>query len=582
MKFLKITVLAMLLAAVCACSGKKEGKYRLQIYATNDLHGKFFDSLYSGNRANRVSLANISSYMKAQRASAGKDNILLLDIGDALQGDNASYYSNYIDTNRTEGRHLFTRISEYLDYDALIVGNHDVETGHKVYDRLLSELKIPYLAANSPKNDGSGSYFKEYAIIKRGGLKVAVIGMTNPNIKSWLDESLWSGMQFVEIEHIADSLIKAVKKTENPDITVLAIHAGLGDGSNDLENPARYLASRLQGVDVIFAAHDHQRCCEKIFNGTDSTLLLEGACRAQYLSHADIELEFSADSLVGKHIGGELLPMENVEKDEAYIAHFKEYFNRVKSFTNGKVGRLEKDMQTCDAYFGPSDYMSLIHSIQLNASGADISFAAPLTTNGIIKAGDFDFQGLFTIYPFENQLFIIELDGRQIKDYLECSYNYWIATMKHKNDHIINLVHDTSEGNYRNRYSFRNMPYNFDSAANIDYEVDVRQPFGKRIAIKGMSDGRPFHADSLYTVALSSYRASGGGDLLVKGAGIAADSLSSIVVKKLDDLRTLIYNMYMNGEDKNIKDWNNWKFVPESWTADALKRDKALLFPDAE
>ena len=153
--------------------------------------------------------------------------------------------------------------------------------------------------------------------------------------------------------------------------------------------------------------------------------------------------------------------------------------------------------------------------------------------------------------------------------------------MKHKNDHIINLVHDTSEGNYRNRYSFRNMPYNFDSAANIDYEVDVRQPFGKRIAIKRMSDGRPFHADSLYTVALSSYRASGGGDLLVKGAGIAADSLSSIVVKKLDDLRTLIYNMYMNGEDKNIKDWNNWKFVPESWTADALKRDKALLFPDA-
>lgn len=577
----RFSVLFALFAIICSCSSPREGKYRIQIYATNDLHGKFFDSLYSDNRANRVSMANISAYMRECRASAGEENVVFLDLGDALQGDNASYYSNFIDTNRRDGRHLFARIAEYVGYDALVVGNHDVETGHPVYDRLLDELHVPYLAANSPKNDGSGSYFDEYAIIRRGGIKIAVIGMTNPNIKSWLDESLWSGMHFVEIEHLADSLVRSVKAAENPDVTILAIHAGLGNGSNDLENPARYLASRLQGVDVIFAAHDHQRCCEKIFNGTDSTLLLEGACRAQYLSLADIELEFSADSIVGKRICGELLPMEGVEKDEAYLAHFKEYFNKVKSFTNRKVGTLEKDLQTCDAYFGPSDYMSLIHSIQLNASGADISFAAPLTTNGLIKAGDFDFQGLFTIYPFENQLFVIELTGRQIKDYLECSYSYWISTMKHKNDHIINLVHDTSKGNYQYRYSFRNMPYNFDSAANIDYEVDVRQPFGKRIAIKGMSDGRPFHADSLYTVALSSYRASGGGDLLVKGAGIADDSLSSIVVKKLDDLRTLIYNMYMNGEDKNIKEWNNWKFVPENWTADALRRDKALLFPQA-
>lgn len=573
----RLLVFFALFAIICSCSSPREGKYRVSIYATNDLHGKFFDSLYSGNKANRVSMANISAYMKERRASDGEENIVFLDLGDALQGDNASYYSNFIDTNRNDGHHLFARIAEYMGYDALVVGNHDIETGHPVYDRLLDELHVPYLAANSLKNDGSGSYFDEYAIIRRGGLKIAVIGMTNPNIKSWLDESLWSGMHFVEIEHLADSLVRSVKAAENPDVTILAIHAGLGDGSNDLENPARYLASKLQGVDVIFAAHDHQMCCEKIFNGTDSTLLLEGACRAQYLSHADIELEFSADSIVGKRICGELVPMEGVEKCGDYLACFKDYFNKVKSFTNRKVGTLEKDMQTCDAYFGPSDYMSLIHSIQLNASGADISFAAPLTTNGLIKAGDFDFQGLFTIYPFENQLFVIELDGGQIKDYLEYSYNCWIATMKHKDDHIINLVHDTPEGGY----SFRNMPYNFDSAANIEYEVDVRQPFGKRIAIKGMTDGRPFHADSLYTVALSSYRASGGGDLLVQGVGIAADSLSSIVVRKLDDLRTLIYNMYTSGEDKNIKDWDNWKFVPESWAADALKRDKALLFPQA-
>ena len=136
----RFSVLFALFAIICSCSSPREGKYRIQIYATNDLHGKFFDSLYSDNRANRVSMANISAYMKECRTSAGEENVVFLDLGDALQGDNASYYSNFIDTNRSDGRHLFARIAEYVGYDALVVGNHDVETGHPVYDRLLDEL----------------------------------------------------------------------------------------------------------------------------------------------------------------------------------------------------------------------------------------------------------------------------------------------------------------------------------------------------------------------------------------------------------------------------------------------------------
>lgn len=573
MKFYKVIILLALIQTIASC-GKKEGTYNLRIYATNDLHGKFFDSLYSANRANPASMANVSSYIKEKRVEAGEENILLLDIGDALQGDNASYFSNYIDTNRNEGEHLFTQIAGFIGYDALVVGNHDIEAGHNVYDRLLSELKVPYLAANSLKNDGTGCYFGEYAVFKRGGLKVAVIGMTNPNIKSWLDESLYSGMHFVEIEHIADSLISVVKEREKPDLTILAIHAGLGDGSNDLENPARYLAAKLKGVDIILAAHDHRTCCEKIFNGEDSTCLLEGGSRSHYLSSVDIKLEYSDGKLLKKEMKAELVPMAGVKKDEEYTARFREYFNRVKEFSTKRVGSLAKGLQTSDAFFGPSDYMSLIHSIQLQASGADISFAAPLTTDGHIKAGDFDYQGLFTIYPFENRLFVISLTGEQVKNYLECSYNNWISTMKSGKDHIMNLRHDAAGS----RYSFKNMPYNFDSAANIEYEVDVREPYGKRIKIKSFSNGKAFSMDSLYTVALSSYRASGGGDLLVKGAGIPADSLQSIIVKKMDDLRNLIYNMYLNGEDKNLTEHDNWKFVPENWTRPALKRDRELLF----
>lgn len=573
---LQIFTLFVLMALVSGC-GKRDGIYKLDIYATNDVHGKYFDSLYSDNKANPASLANVSAYMKRVRAEKGRDNLLFGDIGDLLQGDNAAYYANFVDTTASAGKHLAVRVAESIGYDFMVVGNHDIETGHPVYDRVKRELSIPYLAANAIDKKSGKAYFQEYAIFRRGGLKVAVIGLTNANIKSWLDERLWSGLEFAELSDLSATLVKRVKERENPDITILAVHAGVGNENADvyeIENPAKYLASHTEGVDLVLASHDHQVYIGKVYNGADSVLLVDGGSRAGYLSHINVSVEYRDGKIVSKNLTGESIPMAQVEKDEAYIARFKEDFNNVKAFSNRTVGVLPKEIYTRDAYFGPSDYMSLIHSIQLLASGAELSFAAPLTQNGYIKAGEFDYQDLFTIYPFENQLFVVKLTGEQIKNYLEKSYDNWIGTMKSRGDHIMKIRYNDSYG----RYSFANFPFNFDSAGNLDYEVDVTEPFGSRIRIKGLSSGEEFSSAKSYTVALSSYRASGGGDLLVSGAGIPAEELSSIVVEKMDDIRSLIYTLYKNGKGDEIKELENWKFVPESLAADALKRDKALLF----
>lgn len=577
MKYFSLSwcVCCMLLLSGC---NKKDGSYTIELYANNDLHGRFFDSLYLGDQVNNYSLANISQYMKNKRAEKGPENILLVDVGDVLQGDNAAYYYNYIDTLKgvdDQSRHLFSRIAEYLQYDALVVGNHDIEAGHPVYDRIKKELPIPYLAANAIAVQSGKSYFQPYAIFNKNGIKIAVIGMTNPNIKHWLSEELWYGIDFLPIAEIADSLIQKIKKTEKPDVTILAIHAGLGTGRVDeIEDPARYLASTLQDVDIILAAHDHKTACEKIWNGKDSVLLMEGGARAKYLMNASIHLIFKDGQCVDKKITGDLIPMESVPVDKEYMAEFRNDFLLVKSFTNKEVGELPEDIYTRDAFFGPSDYMNLIHSIQLTGSGADISLAAPLTYNGHIKAGKLNYQDLFTIYPYENQLYTISLTGAQVKKYLEYSYDNWIKTMKKEDDHILNIYYNENTG----RYSFKNMTFNFDSAAGIDYEVDVRQPFGKRIIIKSLSNGTPFNEETKYKVALSSYRANGGGNLLTEGVGLPVDSLSGIVLAKLPDIRNIIYDFYKNGNTGSVEVRPCWKFVPESMTIKALKRDKELLF----
>lgn len=574
--FKTLFAVAVLIFTAFSCT-TKDGIYKVEIYALNDVHGKFFDSLYVEGKANSHSLANVSEYLKNRRSQIGSDAVAMVDLGDALQGDNSVFYANYIDT-ATAQKHLFTRVAEYLGYDAMVVGNHDIEAGHPVYDKIMAETQIPYLAANAIDIKSGNSYFKPYAIFEKNGLEIAVIGMTNPNIKKWLGEELWSGMEFLPIDAMADSLVEEVHSKYSPDIVILAIHAGLGDGtSEDIENPARYLAANIKGIDILFSSHDHQTACEKIWNGKDSVLLMEGGSRVKYLIKVDAALKFNKGELVSKSFDGQLVPMDSIAVDKDYVNNFRADYLKTKSFTNQEIGILNNDIITTDAFFGPSAYINLIHSVQLAQSGADISMAAPLTYNGHIDAGKLIYHDLFTIYPFENQLYVLKLTGKQILDCLEYSYDTWINTMTSQSDHLMRIKFDSNRGNY----SFVFPAYNFDSAAGIIYDVDVREPFGKRVKIKSMSDGTKFDLERTYSVAMSSYRANGGGDLLTKGAGIPKEQLPAIIINKMDDIRGMIFDFYRSGQQSNKMISAQWKFVPEPLVASAAKRDRALLFGES-
>ena len=176
-----ILILLSLLAMI-SCHRIKDGEHVIHILTTNDVHGRYFDSLYVDN-STRPSLLSVSAYVDSLRTVWGEDNVVLIDAGDCLQGDNASFYYNFIDTVST---HLYARMVDYIGYDAVVVGNHDIETGHSVYDRVRKDMKTPFLAANAIDEGTGKSYFEEYVILRKGGVKVAVIGFTNANIRNCL------------------------------------------------------------------------------------------------------------------------------------------------------------------------------------------------------------------------------------------------------------------------------------------------------------------------------------------------------------------------------------------------------------
>jgi 2',3'-cyclic-nucleotide 2'-phosphodiesterase/3'-nucleotidase len=216
----------------------------------------------------------------------------------------------------------------------------------------------------------------------------------------------------------------------------------------------------------------------------------------------------------------------------------------------------------------------MIHTLQLKASGADISFVAPLSFNTTIEKGVLNYQNLLDIYPFENQLYVIEMTGEEIKNYLEFSYASWLNSNPVQSGHLL----DIKLNDKRKRWSFNHPSFNFDSAAGIQYEVDVTKKEGERIRIISLADGGAYNMDDKYKVALTSYRASGGGYHLEQGAGIPKDEMDSRLVARLADIRELLYNQIQTDGSIEAEKLNQWRFVPESVASKLAEKDYQLLF----
>jgi len=580
--FLAASTAALLLLFSCS----QPRQVRIEILTTNDVHGRWFDEPYEGG-PQRGSLLAVNTVVDSVRAAAGSDRVILIDAGDCLQGDNAPYYYNYVET---EAPHLFPRLMAYMGYDAVCVGNHDIETGHPVYDRVRRELEdagIPFLGGNAIDAASGKPYFTHHTLIEREGVRILLIGYTNANIRAWLDESLWKGMRFEALLPLVQGEVDALREELHPDAVIVATHSATGQGDGTvLESEGLDLFQSLRGVDFLICSHDHRPYVAV----TDSICLINSGSHARNLGHGILTLDLDADGkVVGKQLDAELIPVKAEKADPAMREAFRAEYEAVKAFSLREVGTLTEALRTRDAYTGESLYIDFIHLITLLSAqpyGADISFAAPLTYNGTIPAGTLVYNDLFTIYPFENQLFICEMTGKEIQDYLEWDYDQWIQPSPGPEDPLLRIVEGDDSRTGARGWSFVGRSYNFDSAAGLNYTVDITRPAGQRIRIAGLADGRPFSLSKTYRVAMTSYRANGGGGGLTEGAGIPAEELEGRIVARLPELRELIYRFLQEEEGaispeliaRYKKVLGSWQFIPAAEASKKLQRDIERLF----
>lgn len=551
-----------------------------KIVATTDVHGNFFPYDFIKLEPAYGSLARVASRVNFLRDAFGKERVILLDNGDILQGQPTAYYYNFIDT---VSPHIAAIMLDFMGYDAETVGNHDIETGHAVYDRYRENLgDIPLLAANVTDTSNGMPYFKPYTIVNRDGIKIVILGMITPAIPAWLPENLWSGLRFEDMVESASYWVPLIIEKEKPDLLVGLFHSG-HDSSRMTgewrENASLLVAEQVPGFDIIFIGHDHIVYNSGMSNNGTDVLVLNSANNAINTAEAEVTFTIRDGKVTDKKISGSVVSVSNLEPDSAFMAEFKSDHDTILDFVTRRIGRAEGDFSVRDAYFGPSAFMQLLHELQLSIADADISFAAPLSYDALISEGDLRMSDMFTLYKYENMLYTMALSGLEIKNYLEMSYSLWTDVMDSPDSHLL-LFSDGGNGAAKGDYAkLRNPSYNFDSAFGIIYTVDVTKPCGGKIDIKSMADGSPFHLDKVYKVAVNSYRGNGGGDLLTKGAGISHEELKSRIIRSTDkDLRFYLIKEIEKKSSISPEVNPNWSFVPVDMTRPAAARDRKILF----
>ncbi len=562
---------------------------KIKLIETSDVHGAIFPYDLQNDTTTNSSLAQVHAYVSSERLKADQE-VILLDNGDIIQGDPAVYYYNYEDT---VSKHLYADVMNFMNYDAATIGNHDIETGHPVYDRFWRQLNFPWLAANAVNTSNNEPYFEPYTIIEREGIKIAVLGLVTPAIPNWLPVHIWEGMVFEDMIESAEKWVAIIREKENPDLLIGLFHAGVdytyGDVTADTyknENASQLVAEKVPGFDVVFVGHDHAGWNFNVVNTAGNSVLILGPLsKAKTVAVANITMEYDSEN--GKwdkiYSTGEIVKVKDYKPDDMFMSKFLLELNRVENYVVAPLGQIKRTVSSKESIFGPSDFVDLIQIAQLDITGADISFASPLAFNVTIDSGWVRVRDMFNLYKYENFLYTMELTGQEVKDYLEYSFGNWFNKMENDSDHVLKFKLDEDGGiKYSKRYGSPMLEerfYNYSSASGIEYTVDISKPVGERVTFFTLRDSTKFSLDSTYTVAINSYRGNGGGGLLIRGAGIPKEDLAGRIIHSTDtDLRLQIMNWIKEKKKLYPRIIGNWFIKPQGWWKKGKEIDYKLLF----
>lgn len=581
-------LLAMTLFVACE-KNARYGDADLTIVMTTDMHGSFLPYDFLRQVPDSNSFANVSSLVKQLR-SQNPGGIILLDNGDLIEGTPVMYYYNY---EAVREQHLASKMMNYMGYDALVVGNHDLEGGESVYyDHLMRDYNMPWLAANAIDTRTDSPMFKPYTIIERMGLRIAVLGMVTAEVPKWVPKLACPHLEFESMIASANYWVPIIEQQEHPDLLIGMFHAGsetvesTDTNGQKVQDGAIQVAMNVRGFDLILLGHDHQERNDTIVNNFgDSIPVFQPSSHAEKIGRIDFHVFGSLVKANGHKradFHAQSLFTKDFPIDPGYMEKVQGVQETINAFLDNPIGSVPKALDGTESLVGPSNIMEFMHSVQLSVSGADISMASCISDFAEIGGSTLTMRHLFAIYKYENQISKIWMSGYDVKRFLEFGYGRQFNQMRSANDHLLSFICDKEGNVMKDRFGpvMLTPQYNFTSAAGINYTVDVTKKVGDRVTIHSMADGSPFKMDKRYNIVLSSYQAAGGGAFLPIGLGWNKEEIDfHSIYSTIHDMRFYINQYIREYKNKQEVPLGEWEVVPHDWWQAAKERDLQLLLP---
>lgn len=550
---------------------------KLNILATSDIHGRFMPWEYATNSEYKNgSLARVASIVKEVKKA--NPNTIVVDNGDSIQDNSSQIFFN-------EDIHPMILGMNTIGYDTWTLGNHEFNYGVPTLEKVMKQFSGKVLAGNVYKPDGN-PLAAPYAIIEKGGVKVGIIGMTNPNITKW-DAANLEGYKVTSPIEETKKAIAALKG--KVDVMIGVMHVG-PTPEYDNDDGADVIAKACPELAAIIAGHAHSVVQE---NRVNNIAISEPGNKGDYV--VNLEVTLTKDS-TGKYavankatdVKTSLITAKDYEPDADYTKLLKPYDDKAIADAKTVIGKLVGgDLVPKDEVKGiptaqiqETSMIKLINDVQLYYTKADVSAAAAFSTTANIKEGDITRAGTSDIYKYDNTLYKLQVTGKQLKAYMEWSAAYY-NTFK--------------PGDLTISFNENIRGYNYDMFSGVKYNVDISKEPGSRIVNLTRMDGTPIKDTDVLTLAVNNYRANS--QLLIGGdkAPIYKDGDTPKLLEK-DVLngaavRDLIGKYIVEVKKGVIKPEldNNWKLTGYNWdptlrakVVDLLNTDKLTLPTSAD
>lgn len=431
----------------------------IPIVTFNDFHGALKESKSDVGAAKLVG--------EIKRVKTENPNTIVVNGGDIYQGSSMS--------NLLKGEPVSFMLKE-MGMDFVAVGNHEFDWGYELIPDWAAAGDFDFLASNIYEKESGKpvEWAKPYGIIEREGKKIGFIGLATPETAYKTKPDNVAHLEFKDPAEATETWVEYLETEENVDAIVVLSHLGSEQNKETGEITGEVVeVANVEGVDAIVSGHSHQ----KVEGEVNGVPVVQAYKNGRNLGYVNLNFNKDNELSITTELDDISKRKDSLSVDENMKNKLAEYETELGPIMSDKIADLEVDLAH-DRDSGITPMGATVAEAMRQIANVDIAITNGGGVRAPLEAGPITVGDLYTILPFDNTLFTMEMKGSNIIKVLE---------------------HGVEPENFG---------WGQHAGVKIWYTPGAEK--GKKITSVRLDDGTKLEDDKYYTVVTNDFMAVGG------------------------------------------------------------------------